>query len=300
MVGTHDTGATRGGDAVATQVLSIPAQLNLGVRVLDLRLKHQKNSLDIYHGFVSQNLTGRNAVGQVVAFLKANPTETVLIRMKEEDRGARNTNSFEEAFVEQIFTPYQGTIWTGGGMPTLGQVRGKIVILQGFSGRSFGLNYSGADIQDEYTVKTNWDLYDKWLKVKGQLDRADGSGSGKGRLFMNYLSASGGSFPYFVVSGKSSPATGAPRLSTGFTTPGWKNKYPDFPRVNCLVGICTIAFEGTNALSVQHIGDLTRQHEAQAKVKKAAAPRTFVGILMTDFPGPLLMDTVTRLNAFAK
>lgn len=304
MVGTHDTGATQGGDVVATQSLSITAQLNLGVRALDLRFKHKGNGLQIHHGFVDQGLSGRDAVGQVVAFLKANPTETVLVRMKEEDHGSPNTNSFEDAFLEQVYNHFRtaspGIFWEGYGMPTLGQARGKIVILHAFpAGRAYGVPYSSADIQDEYTLKTNWDLYDKWLKVKGQLDKAAATGPGK-RMFINYLSASGGSFPYFVVSGKSSSGTGAPRMTTGFTTPGWKDKYPDFPRVNCFAGICTIAFEGTNTLSAQHIRWLAKEREDVARKKGVPGTPTFVGILMTDFPGPQLMDAVTRLNTFER
>lgn len=298
MVGTHDSGSRFGGDAVATQTLDIPAQLNLGVRVLDLRFKHKGNSLFVYHGIMDQKLGAREAVGQVVAFLKANPSETVLIRMKEEDPGARNTNTFEEAFLDQVWNAYQGSFWAGDGMPALGQARGRIVILNAFpSRRPYGLRYAGADIQDEYKVRTNWDLHDKWLKVKAHLEKADATGPGQ-RMFLNYLSASGGSFPYFIVSGKSSPGTGAPRLATGLTTPGWKNAYPDFPRVNCFLGICTIAFEGTNSLSVQHIWRLNKRHEDEAASTRRPAARTFVGILMTDFPGPLLVDTVTRLNTF--
>lgn len=59
---------------------------------------------------------------------------------------------------------------------------------------------------------------------------------------LTFWTGSVGSFPYFVASGKSSPQNGAPRLATGLTTPGFKKYYPDFPRVACFIGICTIAF----------------------------------------------------------
>jgi len=104
---------------------------------------------------------------------------------------------------------------------------------------------------------------------------------------MNYLSGSGVGtshrlpFPYFVVSGHGHPATDANRLSTGRTTPAW-NSWPDFPRVNCFLGICTIAFEGTNTLTYGGIlnGYYTKR----------------VGIIMTDFPGWDLINRIICLN----
>jgi 1-phosphatidylinositol phosphodiesterase len=142
-------------------------------------------------------------------------------------------------------------------------------------------------VQDAFNLKDNWELYGKWIKVKTMIDKID-SDVRAGQLpngiayFMNYLSASGGVvFPYFVASGHSSPATGAPRLATGRTTPGWKS-WEDFPRVNCLGVICTIAFEGTNTLAANHIS---------SKIKKG-----LVGIMMADFPGQGLIDAVIALN----
>jgi len=69
------------------------------------------------------------------------------------------------------------------------------------------------------------------------------------------------------------------------TTPGWKNSYPDFPRVDCFIGICTIAFEGVNILTQEY---LRNQHPA------------YVGIVMADFPGPGLIDSLIRLNSPCK
>jgi len=104
--------------------------------------------------------------------------------------------------------------------------------------------------------------------------------------FMNYLSGAAAAvgdtvYPYFVASGKSSPATDAPRLATGKTTPGWSD-WPDFPRVDCLLGICTIAFEGTNNLTYNWLGDNNPKR---------------VGIIMADFPGPGLIQRIIDVNS---
>lgn len=98
---------------------------------------------------------------------------------------------------------------------------------------------------------------------------------------INYLSGSGGSFPYFVASGHSSSGMGAPRLLTGATTPGWWYLYPEFPRVNCFIGICSIAFEGTNIM--------TRNWIQSNKPK-------YVEIVVGDFMGSSLIKEIINSN----
>jgi 1-phosphatidylinositol phosphodiesterase len=238
-----------------------------------------------------------------------------------------NISSFSEMFMQYVNNPaFAGRFYQGPVKElSLGSVRGKIVLLRDFSNQvplrdgavcpkgyttkgricdaDFGLDYqdrvnfvTGVGepkgvpwfiVQDEFSLKNNWELYGKWINVKTMIEKID-SDAKAGQLpngiayFMNYLSASGGSFPYFVASGHSSPATGAPRLATGRTTPGWKS-WEDFPRVNCLGPICTIAFEGTNTLAANHIS---------SKLKKGG----LVGIVMADFPGQGLIDAVIALN----
>lgn len=162
-------------------------------------------------------------------------------------------------------------------------MRGKIVILLNVGGSNIGLNYSDDfHIQDDYNLSTNWDLYDKWLRIKAHLQTTNTAHrNGEHTKFINYLSGSGGSFPYFVASGHNNPATGASRLATGLTTPGWKNSYPDFPRVNCFLGICTIALEGTNVLTTDYL---------------AANFFDYAGIVVADFPGRDLINQVIQTN----
>lgn len=120
-------------------------------------------------------------------------------------------------------------------------------------------------------------MYSKWLKVKAQLIKA----SKNKQDYINFLSGSIGSFPYFVASGHSSPETKAPRLLTGLTTPGWNNTYPDFPRVSCFIGICSIAFEGVNTL--------TKNYIINNKLN-------YVGIVVADFPGSGLINAIIDTN----
>jgi 1-phosphatidylinositol phosphodiesterase len=287
MVGTHDSMSFYGGDIVQTQSMSLATQLAAGVRVLDIRCRRIDNQFAIHHGFVYQHANFDDVLTTVTQFLAQHPSETVLMRLSEEYDAANSSLSFGQIFANYVNKPaYNQYFWKDSNPnPTLAATRGKLVIFNNFSGNNFGLNYGSIDKQDDYNVGTNWDLYSKWSKVKNQINHANASNAATSGFFMNYLSASGGSFPYFIVSGHSSPGTSAPRLATGLTTPGWRSSYPDFPRVNCFIGICTIAFEGTNTLTANYI---------------ANNRPGFVGIIMTDFPGLGLIDKVIGLNANAK
>ena len=139
--------------------------------------------------------------------------------------------------------------------PTLESVREKIVFVK----RSSGGWGQGArfDIQNNYLLGTNWQV----VGCKEQNGENKSSSEKETKYYVNFLSGSSGSFPYFVASGHSNPCSCAPRLATGLTTPGWRH-----PRINCFIGICTIAFEGTNILFHDRISGHT-------------------GLVLSDFPG---------------
>lgn len=284
--GTHDTMSFYGGDAVQTQSMSLENQLLGGIRMLDIRCRRIDNKFAIHHGFVYQRANFDDVLQRVTRFLAEHPSETVMMRVGEEYDVANSNLSFAEIFMNYVNDArYSQYFWRGNDSNVkLNEVRGKIVVMRNFSGIDFGINYGAMNAQDAYNMNTNWDLYSKWEKVKAHLQAANTAKanipSANRSFYINYLSASGGSFPYFVVSGHSSPGTGASRLSTGLTTPGWKKSYPDFPRVNCFIGICTIAFEGTNVLTYDY---LTRVN--------------FVGVVMTDFPGHALIERIIQRNS---
>ncbi|KAG8329689.1 hypothetical protein J6590_081020 [Homalodisca vitripennis] len=284
--GTHDSSTFKGygGDSATTQVLSFEEQLNYGIRFFDIRVRHFENAFTLHHGFVYLHLNFDNFLESVDNFLRSSPSETVLFRLKEEYDAEGNSRSISETLQEYL-NRYQGTyLRTDDRNINLGSARGKYIILSDNSQfDSFGLRYRESDIQDNYSLETNFDLYNKWESVKSQLENA--RNGDPGTFYINYLSGSGGSFPYFVASGHSSPGTSAPRLATGLTTPGFSSSYPDFPRVDCFIGICTIAFEGTNILTHDRINDYNN-----------SGSRRTVGIIVADFPGDSLIDVIVRNN----
>lgn len=141
--------------------------------------------------------------------------------------------------------------------------------------------YASFSILPHKNFGTNWDLYSKWLDVKNFLASANGAG----KSHISFWTGNTGSFPYFVASGKSSSGNGASLLSTGLTTPGFKSYYPDFPRIWCFIGICTIAFQGINILAYNRI---------------VSQGYTYLGIVYADFFGDDLLAKFISSNSGGK
>jgi 1-phosphatidylinositol phosphodiesterase len=282
--GTHDSAANgNGNDILYTQAMNFDEQLRSGIRFFDIRVRHFRNSFPLHHGAFFLDKFFNNFLDSVHGFLQQNPSETVMFRLKKEQTDDENTETRLQT-LDKYLSRYNTYLRNTNRDITLDQARGKFIIFSDsskFDDR--GIVYGQSDIQDDYHLDDNWDLYDKWKKVRAQLNKA--VNGNRDIFYINYLSGSGGSFPYFVASGHSSPGTSAPRLVTGRTTPGWKDSYPDFPRIDCFIGICTIAFEGTNVLSRKFIKDLNKQNQKRT-----------VGIIMADFPGDDLINEIVRNN----
>ncbi|EJR28524.1 phosphatidylinositol-specific phospholipase C domain-containing protein [Bacillus cereus] len=284
--GTHDTMSNGyGGDIAQTQSLTLQNQLSAGIRFLDIRCRYTEGSFAIHHGPIFLHTMFGDVLDTATKFLENHPNEVILMRVKQEhsevsdDLFNQTLRKYMDRYPGYFFDSQNRTNTN----PTLKEMRGKIVLMMNAGGSNIGLNYPhDFNIQDDYHLSTNWDLYDKWSKVKKQLNEANTSYNRGSKIkFINYLSGSGGSFPYFVASGHSSPGTSAPRLATGLTTPGWSNSYPDFPRVACFIGICTIAFEGTNILTTDYIENNNLK---------------YTGIIVADFPGQALINNVIKTN----
>jgi 1-phosphatidylinositol phosphodiesterase len=158
--GTHDSGAMYEpfSGTAKTQDLGITEQLNIGVRYLDIRLRHYQDSLVVHHGSIYQHLNFDDVLIEATAFLAEHPTETIFMQVSEEYEAYNNTRTFEETFVTyETNEEYADFWWTHSYLPELGDVRGKIVLLRRFSGSfwtSGGISVTGWSDNDEF------DLYD--------------------------------------------------------------------------------------------------------------------------------------------
>lgn len=211
LPGTHDTMASNASIFALTQDTDLPTQLNAGVRAVDIRTRHFRDAFPIHHGIEYLDTNFTDVVEQLTDFLRAHPTETIVMRLKDEDTPAENTRSYEDTLNwyindnpdtrdrlgEHLWRPpatYDGSF------PTLGEARGKIVVIRNFGAvEPFGPRWANAhmDIQDTYELADLADVQRKWDLVRTQFDRAR-TGSPQ-MLFVNHLSATGN--PAALVTG---------------------------------------------------------------------------------------------------
>ncbi|XP_053575481.1 1-phosphatidylinositol phosphodiesterase-like [Bombina bombina] len=188
MPGTHDTMSFYGGPLAECQSWSLKGQLQAGVRFLDIRCRHYEDRLPIFHGVSYQRTDFTKVLNDIITFLVENPTETVLMRLKEEYEPYMNTRSFYTSVAEVVNQVGEKWFLRTGSLTTLGEARGKIVILQQFStnneGPTFGPPYPGSmSISDAYQVSNDGD---KLIEVERHLIVAQ-NGDPK-RMYITYTS----------------------------------------------------------------------------------------------------------------
>ncbi|MFJ9407680.1 phosphatidylinositol-specific phospholipase C [Streptomyces sp. NPDC101393] len=183
--GTHDSGARVGGPWVACQNTAIDAQLNSGIRFLDVRCRAIDGVFAIHHGAFYQELMFGDVLNACRAFLEAHPGETVLMRVKQEysEVSAEEFRRIFEVYLDD--KGYRSLFRLDAGLPTLGQARGKVVLLADSDGLG-GVRYADPelfDIQDDYMAEP----FAKYPKVEAQFRKAAAQ---PGKLFVNYVSTS--------------------------------------------------------------------------------------------------------------
>ncbi|RMI34050.1 phosphatidylinositol-specific phospholipase C [Nocardia stercoris] len=151
--GTHDsccTSALNGTPWAQTQNWTLPQQFAQGIRFLDIRCNGMPGSTDtfgIYHGGFYQGITFDTVLDQCRAFLAADPGEVLIMRVKKEN----GTSNDVGANFAQIFDGYLGAkgygplFFTQNRMPTLGEARGKIVLIAQFANSLPCLQWPGGD-----------------------------------------------------------------------------------------------------------------------------------------------------------
>jgi 1-phosphatidylinositol phosphodiesterase len=137
--------------AATCQDKSIQAQLNAGIRAFDFRVDE---SLNLCHGDGSYKFTAysdsgkttiltlQNALNTISSFLSSHSSETVLVSIKKEDGDTATVRTA----VQNLLTSYTSdTMYTGSTWPTIGNVRGKMVLVTRISSLGQGLYYNVPD-----------------------------------------------------------------------------------------------------------------------------------------------------------
>lgn len=138
LPGTHDSASNyvQLGYFSKCQASDIRTQLEDGFRYLDIRLGFDKEELVLWHGFCkcrtaaapwSATLKLSDVLGQCYAFLDEHPTETVVFVIKNERDD--DASEFQKA-VNKAVSRDVGRWLITDSIPTLGQSRGKVVLLR--------------------------------------------------------------------------------------------------------------------------------------------------------------------------
>ncbi len=306
MVGTHDTYS----DALDLapwpinwtahcQRMPLDAQLKSGIRMIDIRLN---SSLRMGHGkfhFAAFS----SALMSCAAFLENHEQEAILMRVQinwlpsgggpdgDPEELLSNFRDCMQEVYEDSTSYYDRWCWhrhesENPTNPTLGEVRGKIVLLADypFQGHGvsdttlYGLQYNDSNMKiQDYSNISDFGMHGKWHRIRDHLDAA--SEGDPETIYINYLSAAAmGYFPFFVASGHLSYGTTFPHLWAGFVR--WADHY--LAKRVCFIW-CTwwYYFDGMNELTYKYLINKTTER---------------VGIIMADFPGPGLIRTVIAVN----
>uniref|UniRef100_A0A8C8AC83 Phosphatidylinositol-specific phospholipase C X domain-containing protein n=1 Tax=Otus sunia TaxID=257818 RepID=A0A8C8AC83_9STRI len=168
--GTHDSLSLFGGRRLRCQSWGLESQLAAGIRFLDVRCKLVRGELHIYHLCTFQRASLRGVLRRTLRFLRAHPGEAVLMRIKEE-LPIFPQPGFAARLHRCLLEEGRGRVWCREEVPTLGQARGKIVVLEALAREVLGIPYEQLSISDSWNVLS---LERKWARARQHLERAAG------------------------------------------------------------------------------------------------------------------------------
>ncbi len=219
LPGTHDTCTAPVTEAAKCQNWDLTTQLQYGIRYVDIRCRQIQDAFAIHHGdfYVGFNF-GEGVRDKCVNFLKANPTECIVMQIKSHEAADfDNSYTFQQVF-DKYVRGYESFFYRDDHIPTLDEVRGKIVVIRRFNldsndprglspltmcanntsgwcdDATFDASYTATNgetvtfhIQDQYNLdKESAEV--KWPPVKALLDRANADASDA--WYLNFASAS--------------------------------------------------------------------------------------------------------------
>ena len=183
--------------------------------MLDIRLRATKGGLMVHHGVCYMNSNFVNVLRTVAKFLKAHPSEFIIMRVKEDHDAEEGSESFnnqihdakhlgDPTYKEMFTTP--GCTSSSGGACTVSMMRGKVMMLKnypgGFSGDETGMGFSwpcsvdnsvGDKCQDVYQTKGLDSKSDKLNAVMQFMNQATAKKT-PAMVYVNFWSAQGDTF----------------------------------------------------------------------------------------------------------
>ncbi|MGJ7415043.1 phosphatidylinositol-specific phospholipase C [Streptomyces cinereoruber] len=183
--GTHDSGARFGGPWSECQNTTIAQQLDSGIRFLDVRCRVTGGSFAIHHGASYQNAMFGDVLIACRDFLAAHPSETVLMRVKQE-YSEESDATFRAVFDDYLdHRGWRPLFRIGDRLPLLGEARGKVVLVADNGGLPGLKWWDGSQIalQDDWNALPDA----KYPKIQAHFRAAVAQ---PGRLYVNFVSTS--------------------------------------------------------------------------------------------------------------
>jgi 1-phosphatidylinositol phosphodiesterase len=224
LPGTHESCTAFITPIASAQAWSLQTQLQHGIRYVDIRCRHIQDIFAIHHDEVYVGFNFGEGVRDVcVNFLAANPSETIVMQIKHEYIDDPDNNlSFQEV-LDNYVQGFENFFYKDNRIPTLGEVRGKIVLVRRFDldssdprgleplpwqdDATFDAPYVASDgekvmfhVQDRYAIPTllPGDIGAKWSAIQALLDQASADGSDA--WYINFASgSSAGAYPNAVA-----------------------------------------------------------------------------------------------------
>ncbi|WP_258168429.1 phosphatidylinositol-specific phospholipase C [Paraburkholderia sp. BL21I4N1] len=217
LPGSHDSCAYTVEDSLAkTQGATLAEQLAQGVRVLDIRCRHEGDVFHINHARIPLGLMFDDVIAACAEFLARYPGECIVMSVKDECGTRDCTRSFARTFELYVERHARQRWYLGDTIPRLGEVRGSIVLWRRFASdgalgidlsnwpdnATFELDAPGAQfvIQDEFRVPVEASIDYKYRVIEALLSRKEQPETP--RWIVNFCSGTGmGANPRKVACG---------------------------------------------------------------------------------------------------
>ncbi|XP_052087385.1 1-phosphatidylinositol phosphodiesterase-like [Mytilus californianus] len=175
--GTHESMASTSAIPwVVCQSLSLGDQLQIGIRFFDIRCRLYTDDLLIYQNMFNLNFQFTQCLTDMADFLDKHPSEFLLVRVRDEYKSYHSDKSFSEA-VRETLENSKAKLWSEEKVPTIGQAKGKIIILYDFSiakdeRRPIGFPYRSLKWLNTEDLWNAHRFSEKWNAVKTHLETA--------------------------------------------------------------------------------------------------------------------------------